>query len=54
MELLTAKDIMALLGVGRTTAERYIRESGLELPRVKGSPHRVPKDAFMAWIGGKK
>ena len=54
MELLTIKDIMKLLGVGRATAERYARECGLALPRVKNSPYRVPKDAFLAWIGGAK
>ena len=54
MELLTIKDIMKLLGVGRATAERYARECELALPRVKNSPYRVPKDAFIAWIGGRK
>ena len=54
METMTIKEIQQKLGIGRDLAERYVRESGLLLPRVKRGMYLVPKDAFLAWIGGKR
>lgn len=54
METMTIKDIQRVLGVGRDLAERLARESGLLLPRVKRGMYLVPREAFLAWIGGKR
>lgn len=53
--LLTVKDVMVLLGVGRPTAMYYIEASGLSLPRRgKRGQYKVPREKFLAWIGGQK
>jgi len=54
-KLLTVKEIMVLLGVGRPTAMYYIEASGLALPR-KGArgQYKVPRAEFLAWIGGQR
>lgn len=54
-KLLTVKEIMVLLGVGRPTAMYYIEASGLALPR-KGTrgQYKVPRAEFLAWIGGQR
>ena len=52
MQLLTIKDIMKMLGVGRATAERYARECGLALPRVKNGPYLARRTAFEAYMEG--
>lgn len=54
IELWGIKDIMAYTGVGRPSAERYAKESGLSLPRMKGGPWRVPAQAFTEWFKGRK
>ena len=53
-KLLTVKEIMTLLGIGRPLAERYIRESGLALPRANRGQYKVPRAEFLAWIGGNR
>lgn len=50
MKTMTIKDIQTELGVGRILAERYARQSGLLLPRVKKGPYIVPREAFLSWI----
>lgn len=50
MQTMTIKDIQGELGVGRILAERYARQSGLLLPRVRKGPYIVPREPFLAWI----
>ena len=54
METLTIRDIMQMCGVGRRTAERYARESGALLPRVKNGEYRIKRQAFLTWIRGEQ
>ena len=51
-QTMTIAEIQKELGIGRPLAERYVRESGLALPRKKRGQYRVPRAAFLAWIGG--
>ena len=46
----TISEIQEALGVGRRTAERYARESGALLPRVKGGAYKIRKQAFWDWL----
>lgn len=50
--ILTFEDVKKICGCGHDLAERYIKESKAALPRVKGSPYKVRKDKFMAWLEG--
>lgn len=52
-EILTFGDVKKMLGCGHVLAERYIKESGAALPRMKNSPYRVRKEKFIAWLEGK-
>ena len=51
-EILTFEDVKKMLGCGHDIAERYIKESGAALPRMKNSPYRVRKAKFIAWLEG--
>lgn len=46
---MTIAQIQKECGVGRRTAERYAIESGATLPRVKGAPYKVRREAFTRW-----
>lgn len=48
--IITIAEIQKELGVGRTTAERYARESGALLPRVKNGEYKVRKQVFWDWL----
>lgn len=50
METITLKQLMDELAVGRILAERYARESGALLPRVKNGPYYIKKEAFYEWF----
>lgn len=54
METMNLKDIQQALGIGRRLAERYVRESGLVLPRPKRGPYLVPRKAFLTWMEGAR
>jgi len=55
MAIMSIADIQKELGVGRRLAERYARESGALLPRTKGGPYKVRREAFINWfLGGKR
>lgn len=49
-KVMTISDIQKECGVGRRTAERYARESGATLPRVKGGPYKVRREQFTEWF----
>lgn len=49
---LTIKSAQKVLGVGYRLADRYFRESGLELPRPRKGTRRVPADSFLDWVEG--
>jgi hypothetical protein len=48
-KVMTIADIQKECQVGRRTAERYAIESGATLPRVKGAPYKVRREAFTRW-----
>lgn len=54
VEFLDIKGIMECTGVGRVLAERYAKECGLALPRLKGGPWKIPKEAFIRWLEERK
>lgn len=51
---ITIAEIQQSLGVGRILAERYARESGAVLPRVKNGEYKVRREKFEAWLKGEK
>lgn len=48
--IMSIRDIQRELGIGRELAERYARESGALLPRVKGGPYKVRRVIFTEWF----
>lgn len=54
-ELLGVSDIMKLLGVGRPKATYLLNQPGCPtLPRRKGMPYLVEKEAFIKWLVEKR
>ena len=54
-ELLGIKEIMQLLGVGRPKATYLLTQPGCPtLPRRKGMPYLVEKEAFIKWLVEKR
>lgn len=49
---ITIAEIMHRWRVGRQTAERFARESGALLPRVKNGPYLARRAAFEAYMEG--
>jgi hypothetical protein len=52
--IMKISDIQRELGIGRDLAERYARESGALLPRVKGGPYMVRRHIFTEWFNKEK
>lgn len=52
--IMSIRDIQRELGIGRELAERYARESGALLPRVKGGPYKVRRFIFTDWFNKEK
>lgn len=51
MELIGIDEVMSICKVGRATATRLLScKSCPTLPRKKGQPYRVDKDAFDRWL----
>ncbi|MCR5420474.1 MAG: helix-turn-helix domain-containing protein [Lachnospiraceae bacterium] len=51
IELLTIKDVMELLHIGKYTATRILHKKGCPmLPRKKGEKYLVLKDEFIEWV----
>lgn len=48
--IMTIEEIQQELGIGRKLAERYARESGALLPRVKNGPYKVRRVVFTEWF----
>ena len=48
--IMTIEEIQTTLGIGRKLAERYARESGALLPRVKNGPYKVRREVFTEWF----
>ena len=53
-KLITPKWVMEQYGVGRTLAERYLRESGLVLPRAKGGNIYADREEFVRYMTRRK
>lgn len=51
-ETITLSEIQRDLGIGRTLAERYARESGALLPRAKGGRYVISRKKWNAWLKG--
>lgn len=55
MQLIGIRDVMAMLGVGRPTATWLLQQEDCPtLPRVKGAPYLVEKEAFTRWLIERK
>lgn len=52
MNTMTIQDVQRELGVGRTLAERYVRQSGAALPRAKREKYVIDREKFLAWFRG--
>lgn len=50
MELLNIKEVMELLHVGRYTATRIIKRSGLAVNKKKGQKLLIEKTALMEYL----
>lgn len=50
--IMTLAEIQQELRIGRKLAERYARESGALLPRVKGGEYKVRRYQFTKWFNG--
>ena len=50
-KLIGPKWVMEQYGVGRTLADRYLKESGLVLPRIKGGKVLADKEKFTRYMG---
>lgn len=50
VEIWGIPEIQAYLGCGRPLAERYARDSGALLPRVKGGAYKIKKKVFCDWL----
>ena len=50
MELLGIKDVMELLGVGRPTATRIVKESGRALKRKKNQRIYISREALEKYL----
>lgn len=51
VDLIGIEDVMKMLGIGRVTATRLLNTDGCPtLPRKKGSPYLVEKEAFVRWL----
>ena len=52
IRILDIESAQQILGVDYRTADRYFRESGLELPPTILGKRIVPAEHFLAWVKG--
>ena len=52
-QVLTVKDVMQYMGVGRYTATRIIQQSGLAINKRKGQKLLIEKQALIDYLKGE-
>lgn len=55
VQLIGIGEVMTMLGIGRPTATRLLQQEDCPtLPRRKGMPYLVEKEAFIRWLVNSK
>ena len=52
-KVMTVKDVMQYMGVGRYTATRIIKQSGLAINKRKGQKLLIQYDALVSFLKGE-